>query len=602
MGRTTSGMTSPAFWRIDPVADPDVLAPDLVQVVESGSRDRRAGDLDRGHVGDRRQGPCPPDVRDDVLDERLDLFRRELEGDGPAGRPADHPQTGLLVEPVDLDDDAVRLVRQAVASLAPALGEGDDALDVEVRLTVGVDREAEPGQSLEGGRLRRDDVGVLDQLIEPGRQLASGGDGRVDLPKRTGAAVARIGVQGEPGLLALLVDAPELGLGHEHLAPCVERGGLGHPGRDDGDGPQVGRHVLAGRAVAAGRALDEPAAVVVEADGQPVDLQFGDVAQLGGRFRGRWQREAPADTCVERSQLVVAEGVRQRQHRARMADLIEGAGRRATDPLCRRLGRGQVREGRFERDELPEQAVVLGVGQLGRVLYVIQLVGPVDRGSELCVSGRGGPRVKGRRGRHQRRIDRGKLDRHGCEGTERAGPAHPRSGGEVLAQVDDQATRMRLEGDADPRQQPCRVLEWRGRAFQPKLAVTVADVGRGAAQRAGWAAIEGLLDQVEHVGIGEHGAILRMRVKGLRRDRGLAPRFTPYPRRADPRRWRVGIGAVAIRGRPGQPSAEAVAATWAGVMSPGVGVPRRDSAISNSSRRIATARSTPAGPPVASAQ
>ena len=59
-----------------------------------------------------RQRPGPPDVRDDVLDERLDLLGRELEGDRPARRPADHPETRLLVEPVDLDDDAVGLVRE----------------------------------------------------------------------------------------------------------------------------------------------------------------------------------------------------------------------------------------------------------------------------------------------------------------------------------------------------------------------------------------------------------------------------------------------------------------------------------------------------------
>ena len=117
----------------DPVADADVLAPDLVEVVEGGPRDGRAGDLDRRQVGDRRERPGPPDVRDDVLDDGLDLLRRELVGDRPARRPADHAQPLLLVDPVDLDDDAVGLVRQVVARLAPALGEGDDALDVEVR-------------------------------------------------------------------------------------------------------------------------------------------------------------------------------------------------------------------------------------------------------------------------------------------------------------------------------------------------------------------------------------------------------------------------------------------------------------------------------------
>ena len=87
--------------------------------------------------------PVRPDVRHDVLDDGLDLLRRELVGDRPARRPADHAEPLLLVEPVDLDDDAVGLVREGVARLAPALGEGDDALDVEPGLVVRVDREAE---------------------------------------------------------------------------------------------------------------------------------------------------------------------------------------------------------------------------------------------------------------------------------------------------------------------------------------------------------------------------------------------------------------------------------------------------------------------------
>ncbi len=102
------------------IADPDVLAPDLVEVVERGPGDGRAGDLRRPEVGDRRQRPGPPDVRDDVLDDRLDLLRRELVGDRPARGPADDPEPLLLVEPVDLDDDAVGLVRELVALVAPA--------------------------------------------------------------------------------------------------------------------------------------------------------------------------------------------------------------------------------------------------------------------------------------------------------------------------------------------------------------------------------------------------------------------------------------------------------------------------------------------------
>ena len=94
----------------DLIADPDVLAADLVEVVERGPGDGRAGDPGRAQVGDRRQRPGPPDIGHDVLDERLDLLGGELEGDRPARSPRDHAQAALLVEAVDLDDDAVGLV------------------------------------------------------------------------------------------------------------------------------------------------------------------------------------------------------------------------------------------------------------------------------------------------------------------------------------------------------------------------------------------------------------------------------------------------------------------------------------------------------------
>ncbi len=105
------------------VADPDVLAADLGQVVERGPGHRGAGDLRGPQVRDGREGPGPADVGDDVLDQGLHLLRRELERDRPARGAADHAQAGLLVEAVHLDHDAVRLVGQVVAGLAPPLGE-----------------------------------------------------------------------------------------------------------------------------------------------------------------------------------------------------------------------------------------------------------------------------------------------------------------------------------------------------------------------------------------------------------------------------------------------------------------------------------------------
>ena len=145
-----------------------------------------------------------------------------------------------------------------------------------------------------------------------------------------------IGIEREPGLLALGVDPRELRLGHEHLAADVDRGGLGEAVRDRPDRAQVGAHVLAGGAVAPRGALHETAALVAQGDGQAVDLELGHVAQLRRRLRGRRQAESAADPRVERPQFVVAERVGQAEHRPPMADLGEDlAGRGAADPLGR---------------------------------------------------------------------------------------------------------------------------------------------------------------------------------------------------------------------------------------------------------------------------
>ena len=111
------------------VADPEILAAHLVEVVERCPCHGGAGHLRRTEVRHRRERPGPPHVRDDLLQERLDLLGRELVGDRPAGRPGDHPEPGLLVEAIHLHDHAVGLVLEVVASLAPCLLYTSDAAD-----------------------------------------------------------------------------------------------------------------------------------------------------------------------------------------------------------------------------------------------------------------------------------------------------------------------------------------------------------------------------------------------------------------------------------------------------------------------------------------
>ena len=127
--------------------------------------------------------------------------------------------------------------------------------------------------------------------------------------------------------------------------------------------------------------------------------------------RGRQAQAAP-DPGVERAQLVVAERVRERQHRPGMAHLAELAGELGTYPLGRRVGCDERGERHLERDELAIEAVVFGVAQLGGIFLVVEPARTLDRGSELGVAALGslGAEVGGLL--DERRIDGQLRGRH----------------------------------------------------------------------------------------------------------------------------------------------------------------------------------------------
>ena len=68
----------------DRVADADVLAVDLVGVVQAGAADGRAGELHRFQVGDRRDGAGLADLHADVVERGGRFVLLELVGDQPA--------------------------------------------------------------------------------------------------------------------------------------------------------------------------------------------------------------------------------------------------------------------------------------------------------------------------------------------------------------------------------------------------------------------------------------------------------------------------------------------------------------------------------------
>src|SRR5207245_11715728 len=168
---------------------------DLVLVVQRRPADRRPPNLHRREPGDRGNGPSPPEVDIDVVHDRLGLFRRELEGEGPARAAGNEAELRLLPQVVDLDDDAVDSVVELVAFLLPLVEEADDGIDVGMRATVRVDVKADLGEPVEDLLLAPGSAGWIegiDERIEP----TAGRDARVELPGRTAGSVAWLG--GEP--------------------------------------------------------------------------------------------------------------------------------------------------------------------------------------------------------------------------------------------------------------------------------------------------------------------------------------------------------------------------------------------------------------------
>ena len=125
--------------------------------------------------------------------------------------------------------------------------------------------------------------GELTDAVDEEVQPPLGRDPRVLLAQRAGCRVARVGERGLPCRDEAGVQGGEVLQSHEHLAAHFHDGGDVRPGkldRDRLDGPDIGRHVLADGAVAAGGGADQPPVPVDQVEGESVDLQL---AQEAGR-------------------------------------------------------------------------------------------------------------------------------------------------------------------------------------------------------------------------------------------------------------------------------------------------------------------------------
>jgi len=301
----------PGALNDDPVADADILAFDLILVVQGGAADGDAADLDRLHDRHRGEGAGAADLDLNIKNLRHLLAGRKLEGDRPARAPASGAKLFLVRYAVDLDDDAVDFVGELLAPFRHGAVVGQDRAGAADALNQRINPQPQalelvehPGVSCEG-----EGVGLADAVAENG-QGPAGGDPGVKLTQRSRRSVARIGEERLAPFLPLPVQSGEFTDAEDHLAADLK------PARNriiefEGnrfDRPEVAGDLLAGVAVAAGGAEGEEAVDIDQLDGQAVELGLADILDLFVAAEGA------AGALVESEKLLLVQGVVEAEH------------------------------------------------------------------------------------------------------------------------------------------------------------------------------------------------------------------------------------------------------------------------------------------------
>ena len=370
----------------DEVADEHALAGDLLGVVQGRARDVRAGDQHGFHDTVRGDAARAAHLDPDVEQARVDLFGRELVGGRPARGARGRTKGTLEGQVVNLDDDAVDLVDEAVAVRADLGDPLFDSLPAREQARVGRDGQAPVAQLLVpahlGGRLRELIPG-LDEADAVGdhREGSFGGLCRVFLAQGAGGGVARVDEGLFPGLDAGLVECGEVGDREVNLAAHLDAGGDGaRQGlRDRRDRACVGGDVFADVTVASGRGAHEASVLVDEVDGQAVDLHLGRHLEVGDAG-GLGHAGLPAGELLEGEHVV--EG----HHLGEVAHLGEPGVDAAAHAHRGRVGTAQLRVALLDLFHLAVHAVVIRVREGRRITIVVGGACRVDAVDEVVVA------------------------------------------------------------------------------------------------------------------------------------------------------------------------------------------------------------------------
>ena len=366
LGDDVAGLTQD-----DEVADEDALTGDFLGVVQGRARDVRACDQHGFHDAVGGHAARAPHLHADVEQSRVYFLGRELVGGSPPRRARGGAERALEGQVVDLDDDTIDLVDQAVAVRADLGDALLDGLTARQQASVGRDGQAPLAQLLVpahlGGRLGELIPG-LDEADAVGdhREGTLGGLGGVFLAQGTGGGVTCIDEGLFPSLDAGLVEGCKVGDREVDLAAHLDAGGggAGEGLRDRGDGSRVGGDVFADVTVASGRGAHEATILIEEVDREAVDLHFGRHLEVGDAG-GLGHAGLPPGKFLEREHVV--EG----HHLGEVAHLGEAGVDAAAHAHRGRVGTAQLRIALLDLFDLAVHAVVVRVRDRRRIAVVV---------------------------------------------------------------------------------------------------------------------------------------------------------------------------------------------------------------------------------------
>ena len=147
------------------VTDTDILAGNLILVVQRRVGDHHTSNRHRPQLGHRRQRTGTTHLDVDAQKLGLRLLGWKLVGDGPARRTADETQSLLEIQPVHLVDNPIDVIANGRALPGNARIIGKDGLHRLAARHERIGREPPRGKSRNDVRLRR---------TRQGRRLAPG--------------------------------------------------------------------------------------------------------------------------------------------------------------------------------------------------------------------------------------------------------------------------------------------------------------------------------------------------------------------------------------------------------------------------------------------